>query len=150
MRTADRFPRALVAIALAAFLTAAGVGCGGAQDEYAHQMLHALDQGKVMGTRENMQTLATAFNAYQLDRGSYPTVTTMPDAVAALSPAFLRAPLTADAWGNPFDYHSDGRSYTLTSPGGDGKVGTEDDLAMVDGRFTHLPTASPGAGSQGQ
>lgn len=125
-------------------------GCGGKKDEYAHQLLHAIDQGKVMGTRGTMETFGTALNAYMVDRGGYPAVATIQEAAAALTPAFLRSPVTLDAWGFTLDYRSDGGSYTLTSPGADGRLGTEDDVVLVDGRFTRLPSASPGSGVPGR
>ncbi len=135
--------------ALAAMVLSMCLGCGNPQDEYAHQVLRALDQGKVTGTRGTMQTFATALSAYSVDRGGYPAAASVQEAVAALSPAFLRSPMTVDAWGGTLDYRSDGQSYTLASPGQDGRLGTDDDIVMVDGKFTHVPSPGGGAGSTG-
>jgi len=33
-----------------------------------------------------------------------------------------------DPWGNDFGYESDGRSFKLHCAGGDGQMGTEDDI----------------------
>jgi len=136
-------------VAFAALTVAMALGCGNPQDEYAHQVLRALDQGKVTGTRGTMQTFATALSAYSVDRGGYPAAGSVQEAVAALSPAFLRAPMTVDAWGGALDYRSNGQSYTLTSPGQDGRLGTDDDIVMVDGRFTRVPSPTGGGPAAG-
>jgi hypothetical protein len=129
----------------AVFLAAGAAGCGGggAGEQYSRELLHALDQGKVIGTKGNMETLSRALSAYSIDRGGYPPGSTIQQATAALVPAFLPSAVATDAWGNTFDYRSDGRSFTLTAPSADGRAGTDDDLVMVDGRFTHLPAPTP-------
>ncbi len=127
----------------AAMLAAGAAGCGGAGEQYSREVLHALDQGKVIGTKGTMETLSRALSAYSIDRGGYPPGTTIQQAMAALVPAFLPSAAATDAWGNPFDYRSDGRSFTLTAPSADGRVGTTDDLVMVDGNFTRLPSPAP-------
>jgi hypothetical protein len=121
-------------------LLLAAAGCGRAGEDYSREVLHALDQGKVTGTRSTMETLGRALAAFAVDRGGYPQGT-MRDAAAALTPAFIAAPMTVDAWGNPLLYRSDSRTFTLSSTGADGRAGTEDDIEMVDGRFTRLPAA---------
>jgi hypothetical protein len=123
------------------FLLLAAAGCGRAGEDYSREVLHALDQGKVTGTRSTMETLGRALAACALDRGGYPQGT-MRDAASALAPAFLAAPALVDAWGNAFLYRSDSRTFTLTSPGADGRAGTADDIVMVDGRFTQLPAVT--------
>ncbi|MFQ5876952.1 MAG: type II secretion system protein GspG [Acidobacteriota bacterium] len=117
--------------------------CGKAGEEYSREVLHALEQGRLVGTRGTMETVARALEAYRLERGAYPRGATMREAVSALSPAYLRSPSAVDAWGRTLDYRSDGDTYTLTSPGPDGRSGSGDDLVMVDGAFTNSPP--PGA-----
>ncbi len=116
------------------------VGCGRAGEQAAGEVLHALDQGKVVGTKSTMETLGRALAAYSVDRGGYPQATSLQQAAAALVPAFLPSAVTVDAWGNDFVYASGGASFTLTSPGADGRTGTADDIVMTDGRFTQLPS----------
>ncbi len=125
----------LISFALVAALPA----CGRAGEKTARQVLRAIDQGKVMGTKGTMETVATALRNYSIDRGGYPKGNSMQEATAALMPAFLTAPVGPDAWGNPFSYSSDGASFTLAAPGQDGVLGTADDVVMVDGQFTRLP-----------
>ena len=113
--------------------------CGRAGEKAAQDVLHAIDQGKVIGTRGTMETIGKALTTYAMDRGGYPQGSSIQEATAALVPAFLPSATTVDAWGSTLDYRSDTRSFTLTSPGADGRIGGADDLVMTDGRFTQLP-----------
>ena len=124
------------AVVIAICLPALACGAG---DQAAHDVLHAIDQGKILGTRGTMENLGKALASYAMDRGGYPKGSSIRDASAALVPAFLPSAVTADAWGNTFAYTSDERGFTLTSPGADGRTGSADDLVMTDGRFTQLP-----------
>jgi len=113
--------------------------CGKAGEDYARQVVHGLDQGKLMGTRGTMEAFGRALQAARVDRGDYPRGQTIDEAVSILSPAFIRSPVVVDAWGNRLEYRSDGQSYTLRSPGADASAGTADDIVMTDGEFTQLP-----------
>ena len=119
------------------------LACGKAGENAAHEVLHAIDQGKIVGTRGTMENIGKALTTYSIDRGEYPRGMSMQEATVALVPAFLPSAVTVDAWGNTLVYQSDTKSFTLTSPGADGRVGTADDMVMTDGRFTQLP--APGA-----
>ncbi len=129
----------LVMFTTALFLLA----CGKTGEQAAHDVLHAIDQGKLIGTRGTMENIGKALTTYAMDRGVYPQGTSIQEATAALVPAFLPSAVTIDAWGNTLVYQSDTRSFTLTSPGADGRIGSADDMVMTDGRFTQLP--APGA-----
>src|SRR2546425_326162 len=124
-----------VLIAAVLFPTA----CGRAGEQAAAEGLHAIDQGKVIGPRGTMETLGKALTTYAMDHGGYPQGSSIQEATAALVPAFLPSAATVDAWGNTLVYQSDTRSFTLTSPGADGRTGNADDMVMTDGRFTQLP-----------
>ena len=113
--------------------------CGRAGEHAAQEVLHAIDQGKVIGTRGTMETIGKALTTYAMDHGEYPRGSSIQEAAAALVPAFLPSAATVDAWGNTLLYQSDTRSFTLTSPGADGLTGNADDMVMTDGRFTQLP-----------
>jgi len=114
-------------------------GCGRTGEEYAVQVVRAVDQGKVTATRGDMETIGRALEAVTVDRGGYPAGSTIQDAMAAIVPTQMRLAVTADAWGRPLEYRSDGRTYTLASAGADGAAGTDDDLVLSDGRFAGLP-----------
>jgi len=133
-------PTALLVLLLTPLVPTA---CGRSGEQAAHQVLHAIDQGKVIGTRGTMENIGKALTTYSMDHGEYPQGTSIQAAASALVPAFLPSAVNVDAWGNTLGYQSDGRSFTLTSPGADGRVGSADDMVMTDGRFTQLP--APGA-----
>ena len=124
---------------VAAVLALAAASCGKAGEEYSRDVLHAIDQGRLTGTKGTMETIGRALSAHAIDRGGYPAGASARDLLAALSPAFLPATQAVDAWGNELLYASDTRTYTLTSAGADGRPGTDDDVVMVEGRFTRLP-----------
>jgi|SRR5437867_4059693 len=132
-------PAASPAIPLLIGLLLGSTACGRAGERAAQDVLHAIDQGKLVGTRGSMESVGKALTTYAMDRGGYPQGASIQEASAVLVPTFLPSPVTVDAWGNTLIYSSDGRSFTLTSPGGDGRVGGDDDLVMTDGRFTRLP-----------
>jgi len=142
-RDTARDPRTPVAATLGCLLALA---CGHSGEQAAHDVLHALDQGKVVGTRGTLDNLGKALTTYSMDHGGYPQGGSIQEATAALVPAFLPSPVTVDAWGNTLVYQSDTRTFTLTSPGADGRVGTADDMVMTDGRITQMP--SPTAQAQ--
>jgi hypothetical protein len=119
------------------------VACGETGEDYSRQVLHSLDQGKVTGTKGTMTTLGRALSAYAVDHGGYPLGATLQDAIGVLVPTFLPTAVTVDTWNHPLSYDSDGRSYTLTSSGADGTIGSADDLVMIEGRFTKLPSPGP-------
>ena len=114
-------------------------GCGKTGEEYAGHVVHAVDQGKVMATRSDMETIGRALEAARVDQAGYPAGSTIQDAMARVVPVQMRLAVTTDAWGRPFEYRSDGQTYTLTSAGNDGATGTDDDLVLTDGRFTGPP-----------
>jgi hypothetical protein len=135
---ATRWPGACLVIVLASLPAAA---CGRAGEDASREVLHAIDQGKIAGTKGTMETLGRALAAYAVDKGGYPQGSSILQAAAALVPAFLPSAVTTDTWGNALAYQSDTRSFTLTSPGADGRIGSADDLVMTDGRFTQLPAS---------
>lgn len=137
-RTAGFPPiRALAPVLATALLVSPA--CGRSGEKAAQDVLHAIDQGKILGTRGTMENIAKALTTYSMDRGGYPRGNAVQEMTAALVPAFLPSAAPVDAWGNEFVYRSDGGSYTLTSPGADGRVGDADDMVMTDGQFTQIP-----------
>lgn len=136
--------RMLAAFILIVVASLPAAGCGKAGENASREVLHAIDQGKVVGTKGTMETLGRALGASVLDRGGYPLGSSIDQATAVLVPTYLPGAVTVDNWGNTLLYQSDGRSFTLTSPGADGRAGSADDLVMTDGQFTQLP--APGGG----
>ncbi|MES2988796.1 MAG: type II secretion system major pseudopilin GspG [Pseudomonadota bacterium] len=102
------------------------------------------DEAKATATRTNISTISGALKIYRLDNGSYPTTeqglkalvekTTAPPApVTFPQGGYLSAP-AADGWGKPYEYNSDGSSFTIRSLGKDAKIGGEGIDADIDGK----------------
>jgi len=72
-------------------------------------------------TMHDMTSWRTCFDAYKLDHGKYPEVTTAEEARAAFEPVYVvHLPMT-DAWGRAYAVESDGSKYAVASAGTDGK-----------------------------
>lgn len=102
----------------------------------------ALERGrnkKAAATRAAMYALhAEALEKYHREYGSYP------QELSDVSRVNAEAVPNSDYWENSFTYQPTGviasrgsaisfSNYKLTSPGSDGKLGTEDDITMEDG-----------------
>lgn len=93
------------------------------------------DQARVTTANADIATIATQLTTYRLDNGAYPTTTqglkalverTNTPPVPAIFPDGGYIPtMPKDPWGNDYRYTSDGRSYSITSLGRDGKEGGE-------------------------
>ncbi|RYY29438.1 MAG: type II secretion system protein GspG [Sphingomonadales bacterium] len=102
------------------------------------------DEAKATATKTNLSTISGALKMYRLDNGSYPTTeqglkalvekTSAPPAPATFPQGgYLSAP-AADGWGKPYEYSSDGSSFTIRSLGKDAKPGGEGIDADIDGK----------------
>lgn len=116
-----------------------GAACGDSGQRVAGEMLDGLEGSKITGTRGSMQAIASGLHAYAVDHSGYPETEMIEEVMSALVPAHLRASVDVDAWGQSFAYRGGGSSYTLSSGGPDGRLGTGDDLVMTDGGFTSAP-----------
>ena len=93
------------------------------------------DEAKATATRTNLATIGGALKMYRLDNGAYPTSAqglkaliekpaTPPLPASWAQGGYLSAP-ALDGWGKPYDYASDGASFTIRSLGRDAKPGGE-------------------------
>lgn len=91
------------------------------------------DEAKATATKTNLSTIQGALKMYRLDNGGYPTTeqglkalveqpTAPPVPTTWPQGGYLSAP-AADGWGKPYEYSSDGSSFTMRSLGKDGKPG---------------------------
>jgi general secretion pathway protein G len=102
------------------------------------------DEAKATATRTNLATIQGALKMYRLDNGAYPTTEqglkaltekpTAPPAPPAWSQGGYLSAAAEDGWGKPYEYRSDGSSFTLRSLGKDAKPGGEGVDADIDGR----------------
>ena len=102
------------------------------------------DEAKATTTRSNITSINAALKMYRLDNGNYPTSeqglkalvekpTTAPVPGSWAQDGYLSAP-PLDAWQKPYEYQSDGMSFTIRSLGRDGKPGGEGVDADIDGK----------------
>jgi general secretion pathway protein G len=102
------------------------------------------DEAKATATKSNIATIKTALTMYRLDNNDYPTTdqglkalterTTTPPLPATFPQGGYLSSPAVDGWGKPYEYSSQGGSYTIRSLGKDGKVGGEGVDADIEGK----------------
>ncbi|WP_413740586.1 type II secretion system major pseudopilin GspG [Sphingomonas sp. Sphisp66] len=110
----------------------------------ASGILSRPDQAKATTTKADLATIGSALKMYRLDNGDYPTTA---QGLKALSEKTSVPPLPStfpqggyiskpalDGWGKPYEYTSEGGSFTIRSLGKDGKVGGEGVDADIEGK----------------
>lgn len=105
----------------------------------APNMFGAKESADINAAKSQVNILDSTMDLYRLDMGSYP------DSLESLRERpsdsklsdkwrgpYLKSPLSADPWGNDYQYLKDGKKntdgYDLWSSGPDGKSGTDDDI----------------------
>lgn len=102
------------------------------------------DEARATTTKSNITSINAALKMYRLDNGAYPTTeqglkalierpTAAPVPGSWAQGGYLSAP-PLDAWQKPYEYQSDGMSFTIRSFGRDGKPGGEGVDADIDGK----------------
>lgn len=87
-------------------------------------------------TMGDMVAWRTALDAYRIDHGSYPVVSTLEDLRLAVVPKYMVVAPLYDAWGRPYRYESTGDGYRFVSSGADGRF--EPESWPVSGRLRSL------------
>ncbi|RKQ64086.1 type II secretion system protein G (GspG) [Thermovibrio guaymasensis] len=105
----------------------------------APKFLRSGEEAKATTTKVQMKNIEQALKLYKLHNSIYPTTEQGLKALVEKPevepvPKNWKGPyldeVPKDAWGNDFIYVSDGKHFTLVSPGPDGEEGTEDDLKV--------------------
>lgn len=113
----------LVLVIIAAIAGIAVVNLGGFQTK-----------AFIQKTDAEIKVFKTALKAYRLDMASYPqelsALWEKPSGLEDDSKWFpaLDEPVENDAWGNPYEYTSDGTTFEIRSMGPDGQSNTDDDI----------------------
>jgi general secretion pathway protein G len=105
----------------------------------APKFLKSGEEAKLTTTQVQMKNIEQALKLYKLHNSVYPTTEqglkalvekpeTEPVPKNWKGPYLDKVP--KDAWGNDFIYVSDGKHFTLLSPGPDGEEGTDDDIKV--------------------
>ena len=96
-------------------------------------LIRALNAEKTSRVRAELETIATALEAFRRERGSYVEAKTEAALIDFLSPRYLARVIRLDAWHRPYEYEGSRESYVLRSLGPDGQPGTPDDVVLAKG-----------------
>lgn len=96
-------------------------------------LVAALNAEKTCRVRAELETIATALEAFRREYGSYVEAKTEAALIDYLSPRYLARVIRTDAWHRPYEYEGSRNSYVLRSLGPDGKAGTNDDIVLARG-----------------
>jgi hypothetical protein len=96
--------------------------------EDVEMLTRAVNNEKAERARAELETLATALEAFRRERGFY--VVAQQESVLEdhLNPRYLARLVRVDPWHKPYFYEGTRTSYTLRSAGPDGKEKTADDV----------------------
>jgi len=131
-----------VACAVVSLSCLVATGCGGGDDpgvaeRAAAAAVRGVDRARKDRTVNRLEQIRLALDRYAIDHdGTLPAGGSLEAAAAALVPTYTPRLDVTDAWGATLTYSSDGRSYTVASPGEDGRTGSDDDVVLRDGAIT--------------
>ncbi|HZH31500.1 MAG TPA: type II secretion system protein GspG [Pyrinomonadaceae bacterium] len=103
---------------------------GGRAFEAFEAFERALDGEKRARARADLESLATALEAYRRERGFYVVAGTGSDLVNHLNPRYTAAFVRFDPWHRAYEYVGERERFTLRSLGADGKPNTPDDVTI--------------------
>lgn len=93
-------------------------------------LVKALNIEKSARARAELESMATALEAFRRERGSYLTSKSQAALIDNLSPRFLPRVIRVDPWHQPYEYEGTGTSFVLRSAGPDEKPNTLDDVIV--------------------
>ncbi|HEV7860590.1 MAG TPA: type II secretion system protein GspG [Pyrinomonadaceae bacterium] len=91
-------------------------------------LLRAVNAEKSARARAELETVATALEAFRRERGFYVVADKEGALIDQLNPRYLPDIIRIDPWHNPYQYEGTANGYTLRSSGPDGKPNTGDDI----------------------
>lgn len=93
-------------------------------------LVRALNGEKTSRVRAELETIATALEAFKRERGFYIESKSEAQLIDMLSPRYLARVIRVDAWQRPYEYEGTRNSFVLRSAGPDKKSNTADDLVI--------------------
>jgi hypothetical protein len=93
-------------------------------------LVKALNVEKSARARAELESMATALEAYRRERGSYLTSKSHAALIDNLNPRFLPRVIRVDPWNQPYEYEGTSASFVLRSAGPDEKPNTADDVVV--------------------
>jgi hypothetical protein len=100
--------------------------------EDVEQLVRAVNREKAERARAELETLATALEAFRRERGFYVVANGEGTLVDHLNPRYLARVIRVDPWHQPYLYEGTQTAFTLRSAGADGKENTPDDVIIRD------------------
>jgi hypothetical protein len=98
--------------------------------EDVDMLVKALNIEKSARARAELESMATALEAFRRERGSYLTSKSQAALVDNLNPRFLPRVIRVDPWHQPYEYEGTRTSFVLRSAGPDEKPNTADDVVI--------------------
>jgi Type II secretion system (T2SS), protein G len=97
-------------------------------------LMKALNAEKTSRARAELDSIATALEAFRRERGGYPESKTQAALIDNLNPRYLTRVIRIDPWHQPYEYEGSRTSFVLRSAGPDEKANTADDVTVSGGR----------------
>lgn len=124
--------RSTLTILFGCFLLA-GCGSNPPEQRYVEGVVRRNATARNTGSDANIRNIQKAIDSYYSDNTSCPPAADYAMLSSYLCPTYMTVLPNRDSWGFPYRYHTDGRSYTLSSVGSDGQEGTADDIIVRGG-----------------
>ncbi|HYX27658.1 MAG TPA: type II secretion system protein GspG [Pyrinomonadaceae bacterium] len=93
-------------------------------------LVQALNAEKTARARAELESIATALEAFRRERGSYLESKSEAALIDNLNPRFLSRIIRVDPWHQPYEYEGTRTSFVLRSAGPDEKPNTADDVVV--------------------
>ncbi len=97
-------------------------------------LARAINSEKTERARAELETVATALDAFRRERGSYLPVSDHAALIDHLSPRYLARVIRLDPWRRPYTYEGNREQFRLASVGADGINNTPDDVIIIRDR----------------
>lgn len=110
---------------------AAEVRVGDNRWEEIELLGRAINREKTERARAELETLATALEAFRREQGFYVAASDQSALVDNLSPRYARIIIRVDPWHQPYRYEGTRTNFVLQSSGADGTPGTIDDVTKT-------------------
>ena len=91
----------------------------------------ALNAEKTSRAQAELETIATALEAFRRERGSYLESKSEAALIDNLNPRFMARVIRVDPWHQPYEYEGTRTSFVLRSAGPDEKPNTPDDVVIT-------------------
>ncbi len=98
--------------------------------EDVDMLVKALNAEKSARARAELESIATALEAFRRERGFYVEAKTEAALIDNLNPRYLTRVVRIDPWHQPYEYEGTRTSFVLRSAGPDEKPNTADDLTI--------------------